>query len=317
MAWRSATFLLGDVNQFQRFVSTSLNAAERQKRWFFYGQDTWRISTKLTLNYGLRWEIYNPEYVNGKGNGGFANLDQGVIRVAGYGDIGLNGNIDNTLQGVRTAHRCCLPVRSQDRRSPRLRPQLRHRRVRLQLRPRGDAEPAGSRQPDDSGHQPESCGDQQPEPRLHLGARRAGASTSLRCSPAFRPPARFRSLAPTAPRARESVPRFSACRLSMRGTPPFSARSLRICPSKSPTSATKARTRSIPTARPTTSTRRGGRRHQPRRLCDSDDLRPERFRPVRSASRSPSVLPERRAVIHLSGLHNPTWVRRSPAARST
>ena len=71
------TFLLGDVNELQRFVSTSLDAAERQKRWFFYGQDTWRISTKLTFNYGLRWEIYDPEYVNAKGNGGFANLDQG------------------------------------------------------------------------------------------------------------------------------------------------------------------------------------------------------------------------------------------------
>jgi len=90
-----ATFLLGNVTHFNRFVSTSLNAAERQKRWFFYGQDTWRLTPKFTFNYGLRWEIYFPETVNGKGNGGFANLDQGVIRVAGYGDIGLNGNINN------------------------------------------------------------------------------------------------------------------------------------------------------------------------------------------------------------------------------
>ena len=93
-----ATFLLGDVTSFQRFVSTSLNAAERQKRWFFYGQDSWRISPKFTMTYGLRWEIYFPESVNGKDNGGFANLDQGVIRVAGEGPIGLNGNIDNTYK---------------------------------------------------------------------------------------------------------------------------------------------------------------------------------------------------------------------------
>ena len=56
-----ATFLLGDVTSFQRYVSTSLNAAERQKRWFFYGQDSWRISPKFTLTYGLRWEIYFPK----------------------------------------------------------------------------------------------------------------------------------------------------------------------------------------------------------------------------------------------------------------
>ncbi len=93
-----ATFLLGDVTSFQRFVSTSLNAAERQKRWFFYGQDSWRISPKFTMTYGLRWEIYFPESVNGKDHGGFANLDQGVIRVAGEGPIGLNGNINNTLK---------------------------------------------------------------------------------------------------------------------------------------------------------------------------------------------------------------------------
>lgn len=92
------TFLLGDVTSFQRYVSTSLNAAERQKRWFFYGQDSWRVSPKFTMTYGIRWEIYFPETVNAKGNGGFANLEQGVIRVAGYGPIGSNGNINNTLK---------------------------------------------------------------------------------------------------------------------------------------------------------------------------------------------------------------------------
>ena len=90
-----ATLLLGEVTQFDRYDSTVLNAAERQKRWFFYGQDTFRLTPKLTVNYGLRWEDYFPESVNGKGNGGFANIVQGAIRVAGYGPYGLNGNIGN------------------------------------------------------------------------------------------------------------------------------------------------------------------------------------------------------------------------------
>jgi hypothetical protein len=95
-----ATFLLGDVSQFQRYVSTSVNAAERQKRWFFYGQDSWRVSPKFTMTYGLRWEIYFPETVNAKANGGFANLDEGVTRVAGFGGVGSNGNVNNTYKAV-------------------------------------------------------------------------------------------------------------------------------------------------------------------------------------------------------------------------
>jgi hypothetical protein len=88
-----ATFLLGNVTSFNRFVSTSVSAAERQKRYFFYGQDTWRVTTKFVFNYGLRWEIYTPENVNAKGNGGFANLDEGVINVAGFDGVNLSGNV--------------------------------------------------------------------------------------------------------------------------------------------------------------------------------------------------------------------------------
>ncbi len=101
-----ATFLLGDVTSMARYVTNPIlgninNAAERQKRLFFYGQDTYRATSKLTLNYGLRWEIYTPESVLAKGYGGFANIvdngGTGVIRVAGYGGYGLNGNVQNTL----------------------------------------------------------------------------------------------------------------------------------------------------------------------------------------------------------------------------
>jgi outer membrane receptor protein involved in Fe transport len=92
-----ATFLLGDVTSFGRFVSTSTDAREQQWRHFYYAQDTWRVSPKFTFNYGLRLDVINPQTVNEPGNGGFLDLSTGEILVAGVGGIGLNGNVENTL----------------------------------------------------------------------------------------------------------------------------------------------------------------------------------------------------------------------------
>ena len=92
-----ATFLLGDVSSFQRYVSTSTDARERQWRHFYYAQDTWRPSGKLTLNYGLRLDIINPQTMNAAGNGGYLDLTTGEILVAGVGGIGLDGNVKNAF----------------------------------------------------------------------------------------------------------------------------------------------------------------------------------------------------------------------------
>jgi len=92
-----ATFLLGDVTNFNRFVSSSTDARERQWRHFYYAQDTWRASRKLTLNYGLRLDVINPQTVNGAGNGGFLDITTGEIKVAGVGGIPLNGGVENSL----------------------------------------------------------------------------------------------------------------------------------------------------------------------------------------------------------------------------
>jgi hypothetical protein len=91
-----ASFMLGDVTRFTRYVSPTTDARERQWRHFYYAQDVWRPTTKLTLNYGLRLDIINPQTVNEAGNGGFLDLSTGLVNVAGVGDIGLNGNVENT-----------------------------------------------------------------------------------------------------------------------------------------------------------------------------------------------------------------------------
>jgi len=90
------TLLLGNVTNFRRYVSTSTNAKEFQKRTFFYGQDTWRATHNLTLNIGLRWELYFPEKVNATGNGSLLNLNDGYLHVAGVGGIDSNMGWDIT-----------------------------------------------------------------------------------------------------------------------------------------------------------------------------------------------------------------------------
>ena len=84
---------MGDVTSFNRYTSaeaTETNAKEFQPRDFFYVQDTWRATPKLTVNAGLRYEFYAPERVNGKDNGALLNLQTGYINVAGEGGIPLN-----------------------------------------------------------------------------------------------------------------------------------------------------------------------------------------------------------------------------------
>ncbi len=92
-----ATFLLGDVTNFGRYISSSTDARERQWRHFYYGQDAWRASQKLTLNYGVRLDVINPQSINQAGNAGFLSLETGQISTVGVGNTKLNGNVENTL----------------------------------------------------------------------------------------------------------------------------------------------------------------------------------------------------------------------------
>ncbi len=86
-----ASFLLGGVNNMQRYVSSSTNAQERQKRFFWYGQDEWRITSKLTATLGVRWEMVFPETVNAPGNGATLNLSNGLMYVFGEGGVSSHG----------------------------------------------------------------------------------------------------------------------------------------------------------------------------------------------------------------------------------
>lgn len=53
-----ASFLLGRVNN--ATLSNTAAPQYRRMNWGFFGQDTWKVSRKLTLDLGLRWDLQNP-----------------------------------------------------------------------------------------------------------------------------------------------------------------------------------------------------------------------------------------------------------------
>jgi hypothetical protein len=84
-------FLLGYPATFARYVTgNGYQPGLRQTRLFFYGQDTWRVTRKLTLNLGLRYENYLPQTAAHPGGAGTFNANTGEILVAGVGSTPSN-----------------------------------------------------------------------------------------------------------------------------------------------------------------------------------------------------------------------------------
>jgi hypothetical protein len=89
-----AALLLGDPYSFARyFTGVGLHPGLRQTRMFFYGQDTWRATARLTLTYGLRYENYLPQNAASPGGAGSFDPATGDVLVAGVGSVSKSMNV--------------------------------------------------------------------------------------------------------------------------------------------------------------------------------------------------------------------------------
>lgn len=82
-----ASFLLDVPSQVGRDLNVK-SGSWRQTLYFGFIQDTWVASQKLTITYGVRYELYPPAHPSYKG--GYSQYDPSTntLRVSGYGDVG-------------------------------------------------------------------------------------------------------------------------------------------------------------------------------------------------------------------------------------
>jgi hypothetical protein len=71
-----ADFLLGVPSQYNQSQLQPFYG--RNKYWGLYGQDSWRVGSNLTLNYGLRWDRIEPWYEK---NNGISTFEPGKASV--------------------------------------------------------------------------------------------------------------------------------------------------------------------------------------------------------------------------------------------
>jgi hypothetical protein len=97
-----ADFLLGLPDEVGKATQNLNPNALRWSQWAWYGRDQYQLTSKLTVNYGLRWEYYPMAYSD---IGGARVLDPSTMNVlVGGGSSGIP--IDD---GVDTGHGLFLP----------------------------------------------------------------------------------------------------------------------------------------------------------------------------------------------------------------
>ena len=93
-----ATLLLGDVSAFGRVIYARNLPLAHNTRQAFFAQDTWKVTSRLTLTLGLRWD-YNG-YPTSPQKGGIANFNYSNSNtiISDYGNSSSTANVDQNYK---------------------------------------------------------------------------------------------------------------------------------------------------------------------------------------------------------------------------
>ena len=116
----AATFLLGAPSMFERFVLNAIDMEDMQWRMFYFAQDTWRITPKLTMSLGLRWDTWFPNQSINEGQGSRYDVVTNSVIIAGVGGNSKSANVKDSMAELLTPPCVCLPAKSQDSNSNRM-----------------------------------------------------------------------------------------------------------------------------------------------------------------------------------------------------
>jgi len=88
-----ADFLLGLPQEVGKAVQNANPNSLRWKTWSMYIKDSWQVTPRLTVNYGLRWEYY-PMATADHGGVKLFNPKTGNTLIGGYGSTPLDDGVD-------------------------------------------------------------------------------------------------------------------------------------------------------------------------------------------------------------------------------
>ena len=108
-----AAYLVGATDQTSRTYQT-VTPTNRQTQVAGYLQDTYQVTSKLTLDLGLRYDFYSP--ITPRYKGGASNYDPvtNTLLIAGYGDVDLAHRSQFAINCPTTC-RVCLSYRREVR----------------------------------------------------------------------------------------------------------------------------------------------------------------------------------------------------------